>query len=226
MDGYVGQGSEVVVLSEQAEVAAKVAALQEKLQRQTATFVEGETTERATLAGVQPETFNHIILLSDTSGDVQEADARTLITLLHLRNLAQEAGSDFSIVSEMLDIRNRALAEIARADDFIVSDKLVSLLLSQISENKHLDKVFKDLFDPEGSEIYLKPIKDYVPLGQPLDFYTLLEAAADRGETAIGYRIMALAHDSGEAYGVKMNPAKSSQVTFAAEDKIIVLAED
>jgi voltage-gated potassium channel Kch len=226
MDGYVGDGSEVVVLAERAEVGALVAALQEGLQRQSAQFIAGDTTDRATLINVAPATFHHIILLSDNTGDVQEADARTLITLLHLRNLADEAGRDFSIVSEMLDIRNRALAEIARADDFIVSDKLVSLLLSQISENKHLDKVFKDLFDPEGSEIYLKPVKDYVPVGQPLDFYALLEAAADRGETAIGYRIVALAHDAEQAYGVAMNPKKSQQVTFTAEDKIVVLAED
>jgi voltage-gated potassium channel Kch len=226
MDGYVGNGSEVVVLSENPEIATLVAELQEGLQRQSATFMQGDTTERKTLMNAAPESFNHIIVLSDTGIDVQEADARTLITLLHLRNLAQEAGFDFSIVSEMLDIRNRALAEIARADDFIVSDKLISLLLSQISENKNLEKVFKDLFDPEGSEIYLKPIRDYVPIGEELNFYSLLEAAAARGETAIGYRIVALAHDADKAYGVVINPAKSGMIRFAAEDKIIVLAED
>ena len=61
------------------------------------------------------------------------------------------------IVSEMMDIRNRALAQIARADDFIVSDKLVSLMMSQLSENKHLEQVFKVLFSSEGSEIYIRP---------------------------------------------------------------------
>jgi hypothetical protein len=175
---------------------------------------------------VQPETFDHIILLSSTDGDLQETDARTLITLLHLRNLAEQSNKNFSIVSEMLDIRNRALAEIAKADDFIVSDKLISLLLSQISENKHLDKVFKDLFRPEGSEIYLKPITNYIVPGQALSFYALVEAAASRGETAIGYRIQSLAHDSSKAYGVVINPAKHNEIIFAADDRIVVLAED
>ena len=36
----------------------------------------------------------------------------------------------------MLDIRNHNLAEVTHADDFIVRDKLVSLLLAQLSENK------------------------------------------------------------------------------------------
>jgi hypothetical protein len=35
----------------------------------------------------------------------------------------------FSIVSEMLDLRNRELMESAKVDDFIVSDHLVSLML-------------------------------------------------------------------------------------------------
>ena len=72
----------------------------------------------------------------------------------------------FSIVSEMLDMRNRDLAEVTRADDFIVSDRLVSLLLTQIAENQDLTAVFADLFDAEGSELYLKPAADYVRLGR------------------------------------------------------------
>ena len=46
----------------------------------------------------------------------------------------------------MPDVRNRQLAEVTRADDFIVSDSLVSLLLSQIAENRDLNAVFGDLF--------------------------------------------------------------------------------
>ena len=66
----------------------------------------------------------------------------------------------------MLDLRNRALAEVTRADDFIVSDRMTSLLLSQVAENKHLKAVFDDLFDPEGSEIYLRPASEYVAAGR------------------------------------------------------------
>ena len=40
----------------------------------------------------------------------------------------------------MLDVRNRELAEVTQADDFIVSDKLVSLMLAQVSENKDLTR--------------------------------------------------------------------------------------
>lgn len=155
----------------------------------------------------------------------QEADAQTLITLLHLRDLAMKSGYSFSMVSQMLDLRNRELAEIAKADDFIVSDKLISLMLSQISENHNLSDVFEDLFDPEGSELYLKKAEDYITLGKPVNFYSVLEAARRRGEVAVGYRCYAERNNSEKAYGVVVNPVKSKLVSFAENDRIIVLAE-
>ena len=126
----------------------------------------------------------------------------------------------------MLDIRNRELAEVTKADDFIVSDELISLLMSQIAENKNLMRVFEDLFNAEGSEIYLKPMSDYIKTGQNVDFYSILESAKRKGQTAIGYRISALAHNNLEAYGVVINPLKSNSISFSASDKLIVLSEN
>jgi hypothetical protein len=157
--------------------------------------------------------------------EIQESDAKTLICLLHLRDLAEKAGKDFSIVSEMLDIRNRELAEVSKADDFILSDKLLSLVLTQISENKELKKVYDILFEAEGSEIYLKEVGHYVKTDVDVDFYTVLESAARQGHTAIGYRIMSDSQDDSKMYGVKINPIKSANVRFSAGDKIIVLGE-
>jgi hypothetical protein len=161
---------------------------------------------------------------TDTLG-AQEADARTLITLLHLRQIEEGSGKSLSIVSEMLDVRNRELAQVTQADDFIVSDKLISLLLAQVSENKDLNAVFSDLFDSDGSEIYLKPAQDYVALGQACSFYTVVEAARRRGEAAIGYRQAANAQNAAKQYGVVVNPKKSDKVSFTDQDRIIVVAE-
>jgi hypothetical protein len=126
----------------------------------------------------------------------------------------------------MLDVRNRQLAEVTRADDFIVSDRIVSLMLAQISENKALNAVFADIFDPEGSEIYLKSAGDYVALDTPITFYTVLEAARRRGEVAIGYRRSETAALADQAYGVRLNPVKSEVVRFSPRDRVIVLAEE
>jgi hypothetical protein len=62
-------------------------------------------------------------------------------------------------------------------------------------------------------------------LGQPLNFYTVVEAARLRGEVAIGYRLCADANDATKSYGVQLNPRKSQPVTFSGQDRVIVLAE-
>jgi voltage-gated potassium channel Kch len=226
LDNYVAPGSETIVICRQDGVRDLLMNVAKRMQRQKVRFADGDITHAATLAAVKATTFEHVILLSYNQLPMQEADAKTLITLLHLRNLADAAGVRMSIVSEMMDLRNRALAQIARADDFIVSDKLVSLMMSQLSENKNLDQVFKVLFSSEGSEIYIRPMTDYIKLGSTVDFYTVLEAAAQRGETAIGYRLMQYADDKNRGYGVNVNPKKSEKHTFGPNDQIVVLAED
>ena len=156
--------------------------------------------------------------------DEQRADAKTLVTLLHLRDIESNRGESYTIVSEMLDVRNRALAAVTRADDFIVSNTLVSLMVSQVAENPHLVSVFDELFSSQGYEIYLKPAGDYVKPGRHT-FGVLCEAALRRNEIAIGYRLAKSARDPHAAYGVKVNPSKREKLRFAPDDKVIVLAE-
>jgi voltage-gated potassium channel Kch len=222
LDSYVAPGSTLTVVADTPDAAAAIAIQQPTLQHLAITVSEADTTDREVLDGLNVGQYRHIIVLcySDTL-DVQRADSRTLVTLLHLRDIEARSEGDFSIVSEMLDDRNRALAEVTKADDFVVSDKLISLMMSQIAENRHLAAVFADLLDPEGAEIYLKPAGDYVKLGQAVNFYTVIEAARQAGEIAFGYRLAA--GPTGPA--VVVNPDKTARVTFATADRIVVLAD-
>jgi ion channel POLLUX/CASTOR len=225
LDNYVAEGSEVLLLSRTDGGHAELRALDAILQRQRITLRVGDTTRRATLDALDVPAFDHVILLSDSGLPMQEADAQTLITLLHLRNIASASGKRINIVSEMMDLRNRALAQVARADDFIVSDKLISLMLSQLAENRHLHAIFAELFGSEGSEIYLRSAAHYVGTDAEVDFYTVIEAAARRGETAIGYRDAGAAELAAEGYGVRVNPRKSARRRYGPDDQLIVLAE-
>ncbi len=227
LDNYVGQGSYMKVVSTYDKYADEVKEAAKNLKNISLEFECADTTAKDVLDGLNVTKYDSVQVLCYTDDiDMQEADANTLISLLHLRRICEEEDKDLKIVSEMLDIRNRDLAEVTKADDFIVSDKLISLMMSQVSENKALMDVFEDLMDSEGSEIYLKPITNYIKPGQAISFYTLLESAKRRGEIAIGYRIQSAAHDSDNAYGVKVSPVKSEKITFTADDKLIVVAED
>jgi len=226
LDNYVVKGSQVTVVADIYNIEKQIRAQGGRLKNQKLVVQEGETTDRDLLNELNVADYDHVIVLAYSTLEPQEADAKTLVTLLHLRDMAQKDETPFSIVSEMLDLRNRELAEATQVDDFIVSEHLVSLMMSQLSENAELFDVFTDIFDPEGSEIYLKPVSDYVVTGEPVNFYTVVEAACRRGETALGYRITSEATNAGKSYGIHTNPKKSEKVSFAPEDKVIVIAED
>ena len=115
--------------------------------------------------------------------------------------------------------------KVAKVDDFIVSEKLISLMLAQISENELLNPVFEDLLSESGSEIYLKNIENYIRLSRPVNFYTVLEAASRKNDLAIGYKIISEENNSIKNFGIYLNPDKSQAINFSAGDSVIVLSE-
>jgi voltage-gated potassium channel Kch len=225
LDAYVSPGSVTDVVSSHPDMGTAIRKIGPTMRVQALNFKEDDTTSRQLLESLSPGSYDHIIALCSDDVAPQLADSRTLVTLLHLRDMAQRANKHFKVVSEMADDRNRGLAQVTQADDFIVSEKLVSLMLTQTAENPHLSTVFAELFDPDGSEIYLKPCEYYIRPGMPMNFYTIVESARRRGELAIGYRQVAGAQQA-PTYGVALNPDKAATVVLQPGDKVIVLAED
>lgn len=227
LDNYVQPGSTLKVLSKFEDAVPQLEKLKKTLKNLSVEFEQGDTSDRSLLEAQDCPSYDYIMLLCyQENYPIQEADAQTLISLLHLRNISSKSPKKMNIVSEMLDMRNRQLADITSADDFIVSDKLLSLLMTQVAENKYLMRVFEDLFDAEGSEIYIKSVTDYIKVDKPVNFYTILESAARKNEVAIGYRKISEARNANMGYGVVVNPKKSDLISFTEKDKIIVLSED
>jgi ABC-type transporter Mla MlaB component len=225
-DQFLQQGSDMHVVAEEPAAPALIDRCRLHLENTQLTFQESSTTDRESLEALGLERFDHVIVLCYADIlDPQRADARTLVTLLHLRDIAERRGASISIVSEMLDDRNRQLAEVTQVDDVIVSDKVVSLMLAQISENRHLADVFTQLFSASGSEIYLRPATDYLRPGVTANFATVVEVARRRGEAAIGYRFAEAARDADQDFGVWINPPKAEAIEATAADRVIVLAE-
>ncbi|MFG2116046.1 potassium transporter TrkA [Streptomyces sp. NPDC048718] len=220
LDSFVQPGSTLDIAAPQRPEAA----LRRPVTNLSLSYKSCVPTRRSSLEALDLGGYEHIVVLSDDSVAPGPADDRTLVTLLHLRDIEGALDSPYSIVTEMNDDANREVAQVTKADDFIVSTKVISLILTQLTENHALIDVFSDLFDPEGSEIYLKPACNYVDLGAEATFATVVEAARRTGETALGYR---LARHSDEAprFGVFLNPPKNAPLVLGPEDSVIVLAE-
>jgi voltage-gated potassium channel Kch len=225
LDRFVAPGSTLTVVADNGgftEAAGGIALAKSNL---ALDVIEGNSSDRELLRSLDPLSYDHILVLGYTEHmAAQPADTRTLVTLLHLRRIAEEAGQHASVVSEMIDVRNRELAEVSRADDFVVSNKLVSLMLAQAAENEYMSRIFGSLLAEEGSEIYLRPASDYVVLGTELDFYTVTMAAAKRGEVALGYRRKGAGDEVRKLGGVVINPAKSTKLAYSEDDRIVVLS--
>ena len=94
-------------------------------------------------------------------------------------------------------------------------------MLTQLSENRKLFPVLKELLDEEGSEIYMRSVKNYIKSGIEVDSYQVQEVLKEKRELLIGYKI----YNDGK-YNIIMNPDKKDKFILKDNDYLIVIAED
>lgn len=179
-----------------------------------------------TLLGFDLTPYDGTVVLGPDPGDGPDRpDDRTLVTLLALRLVEERTGRPLRVVTELTDDRNRPLAPVDPGSDVIVSGELTGLLMAQIAQNRHLAAVFDELFSADGSTICLRPAGHYVHPGSVTTFATVVAAARDRGECAIGYR----RHDRRATppdHGVRLNPHKAERREWSPDDQVILVATD
>ncbi|MGG7569003.1 hypothetical protein [Streptomyces sirii] len=220
----VAQGSSLDVVASDVPAQCLDELASVELNRLNVSLQEGDITDLDTLRGLGIGNYDHVVILGDDL-EAQQADSRTLLTLLCLRRVEYTLSRAVAVVTEMRDDRNRALAPMNEGADFIVISKLISLLMTQVSENHHLASLFGELFSVKGSEICIKPADDYVVLDREVDFYTVVESARRQGQAAIGYRRLAEASRP-PSYGIHVNPDKKQPVSLTAGDAVIVIARE
>jgi hypothetical protein len=161
--------------------------------------------------------YDQAILLGYRSGmSAGDADARTLLTLMALRQRWPRGHPpDVRLVAEVLDQRNVHIAQMAGVDDFIVSDRLASLMIAQLSERIELREVFDELFDASGASIVLRPARRFCP-GGSATFAQMVAAGNHFGESVLGFRAAADGR-------VVLNPPKSERFTLSGADEIVVV---
>ncbi|CAF1106368.1 unnamed protein product [Didymodactylos carnosus] len=233
LDTYVSHGSELHILTNSDE-AKQFATNQlvNELKQQKLFFHPGHMTHRHDLEKLNLSTFNYVMLVPSEDGReknlIEEADAECVICLLYIRDIIDKSNWEktFNIVTEMYNIRNTELANMACADDFIISPYLISKYITQLSENKNIKKVYDVLLTSVGPDILLRQASLFVPLNIPVSYCQVLQSTLKFQCMAIGYRLMKYARDSTKLYGIVINPNKEEQIIFTYNDKIILLADE
>lgn len=221
-DHYFALGSHIDFLVNSHSHIAKILELQNKLKNIQVNVVQNETYKRNNLETFIEPSCRRVILFANDGLSNSEKDSQTLLTLLHLRAIEETRGISLDVISEIADVKNADIIDLAKVDDFIISDLMANRMVAQISENRHLASVFEDLLDNGGSEIYLKPMEDYVELEVDVDFYAVTAAAISHNKIAIGYQVSKQAHET----LLKINPDKTKVLKFKKGDMVIVIAED
>jgi Trk K+ transport system NAD-binding subunit len=224
LDTNAAPGSTALVLVDRALLGGELPAVPTTTQLSVAvdTMTSGHGTDELERV-ITGSHFDHIVLLCYRGGrSPAESDAQTLLTLLQLRYLLAE-GDDAvvpSIATELLDSRDVHLARLEHSDDFVVSERLTSLMMSQLSENPDLRLVFDDLFSPTGTQLTLEPAANYAPLDREVTYAEVIMGGIAAAGIVIGWRVLA---PGSSGPGVRLNPAKSDRIRFGPADQVVVL---
>jgi len=235
-DDYVMTGSEIDVMVHDpspdtiAEIEALTAGAH--LERTTLNLLDLDPADPETWQSIEAGRYHNVVILADDDEEHAELiDAQTIMILFLVRGLLADAtgttGRPTNVITELVGSENEELARRAGVHDFVVSPNFVSMLLAQLSEEPDLYQVYEELFDPDGSEIYLKPVSlyfDALPITMP--FADLMAKAQACGEVCLGFKVRAEETDAERNFGVHLVPEKTDRVTLGEHDRLVVLAVD
>jgi ion channel POLLUX/CASTOR len=221
LEGYGDERFTVDALST-VPVAERLSRLERhdiRLERVRLRHVEGDYTVPSDLRRASPHEYHNVVLLgSDWLESGEDADARTILAYLLLRDVLPATGGP-EILLELMDPGSASLIPRLQGE-VMVSPVILGHILTQVVLRRELRAVFDELFGPGGAEILFRAPSLYSEPGA-ITFRELRLAAARRGETALGVR---LAPRRGNPGGVFLNPAPHQVWELGAGDELVVLA--
>ena len=234
---YIIAGSEINVLLKHPtdRQIAEIQALDGELASIDVSLLVKDCLNIEDLLSVKPFEYDNIIILAgsgteDEQIDAGRIDSENIVALLLLRRIFSQyptKSNDTKLITEILDSQNDALVAKAGVQDVIISNRLVSMIMAQISEGRDIEKVYDDIFQEDGSEIYLKPAHLYFDsLPADVAFADLMELAQKRSEVCIGVKVKSLENSKENNNGITLIPEKNTRYELRPEDSLVVLAED
>lgn len=229
---YLIDGSQIYVLVPETseEMNSQLKAIQKEHKGIDMKLIKGDIHQEDVLKKLKPETFDNIIILKEDGGDSELRDSETIATLLEFRHYFKTLeGVEIKtqLVSEVADSENINVIQEVGVKDFLISNKFVSKIYAQVSEDPDVLKAYDELFKEEGSEIYIKPINLFLQeLAPEITFGELCAAAIKRNESCFGVRIQSEESNEEKNYGIYINPPKSQKFKLTVDDFLITLAED
>ena len=174
------------------------------------------------LEGLTLTEFDAIFILADESELRVDADSRTVLLLVLIKNLRDRSqGENFPpVVTEILDQQTLDLLDRSPINDAVISTEFISNLLLQVARNPFLEAIYRELLNAGGVEMGFRPMERYTTIGEKTNHGDIVKAAQGLNETVIGYKIFDEIDPS-----IIINPNKNECFQFSNKDQLIVLAQ-
>lgn len=176
----------------------------------------GTTFSRQVLEELNLTEFDTIAIFANQDITEEDADAESLMTLLHIHNLLEDKKKKPSVVIEIEESQNTEALAYVNVDDFLVSHILISKIMTQIAENRFAHQVIQELVSDTGPEFYLRRANSYIKSKENLPLMAYKEAALEKNQVMVGYKL--------EQHPVILNPDFTETIPFGPKDRIVVVS--
>jgi hypothetical protein len=180
---------------------------------------------------LEPQEFDSILILSPGGTTIEEMDAYVISLLIRIRQILISKSKKWpKLITEVMDSDNIDIILNSGVEDFMVSNQFVSQIMAQVSEEPLALDVYDDLFQAEGSELYIKPASFYFDFSEKesltMPYGECVQAAQLRNEVILGLQIHTDQKNRDKMFGIVLIPDKKDEFTIRKEDGLIALAED
>jgi ion channel POLLUX/CASTOR len=231
-EDYLLEGStfDIHIKEPSDEIKSRINELKELYKGFVITLTDSDSLNLESLKAATPFNYDNVVILSQDSSEqrADKIDSDTLIILLLLRKIKSELPlADTKIITQVLNSENQEIITQTDVDDFIISNKLITMILAQLSEQPLIMKFYEDIFSEDGSEIYVKSIalySDTFPI--KTTFGDLIGLADQRNEICLGIRKGRESKNAKANFGVTLNLDKNEALILNKDDFLVVLSED
>ena len=187
LDTYEQEQFEIVTVSLVSERVREAQLADEGgLSRVSCRHVEHDYAVEAELRGLQPESFDGVLLASsERLASGEEADTRAVVGYLLLEGLFERLAAPPQLILELQDPDNEPLIA-GRSAEVIISPLILAHMIAQVALRRELRVVFDALFTVGGPELVFRDPADLdVGVGS-WSFSELAERARGNGEILLG----------------------------------------
>ena len=168
------------------------------------------------------EMYDRIIIVSCDGYHAEESDTLAISTFIFIKNLLKKVAKRPLITLQIEVQKNRDLIESDVFSEFLISDSLISGIISQLAENVKVNDALTELISSNGNEIYFLPANLIL---KGLNKSTLSIREMYSVGFSLGFNVIGIKVNTGMDFKIHLNPDKDSLDLLSMNDEIVVIGD-